>query len=91
MMNSGTAKPVAPTPSPAKKKLSYIEAREWADIEDRVARAEELLQAKQALLEDPAVVIDAERLQTALAESEAAKAAVDTLYARWAELEAKQN
>ena len=86
-----TAKPVATTPSPAKKKLSYIEAREWADIEDRVARAEELLQTKQALLEDPAVVIDAERLQTALAESEAAKAAVDTLYARWAELEAKQN
>jgi hypothetical protein len=30
-------------------------------------------------------------LQSALAEAEEAKAAVDTLYARWAELEAKQN
>jgi ATP-binding cassette subfamily F protein uup len=84
------AKPVASQP-PAKKKLSYLEAREWADIEDRIAQSEEVLQAKQSMLEDPAVVIDAARLQTALAEAETAKAAVDSLYTRWAELEAKQS
>jgi ATP-binding cassette subfamily F protein uup len=88
------AKPSAKSaaqPSSPKKKLSYLEAREWADIEDRIASAEDALQQKQSLLEDPAVAVDAVRLQTALAEAEEAKAAVDTLYARWAELEAKQN
>jgi ATP-binding cassette subfamily F protein uup len=88
------AKPTVKTaaaPSSPKKKLSYLEAREWADIEDRIASAEDALQQKQSLLEDPAVAVDAVRLQSALAEAEEAKAAVDTLYARWAELEAKQN
>jgi ATP-binding cassette subfamily F protein uup len=85
-----TAKSAAPPSSP-KKKLSYLEAREWADIEDRIASAENALQQKQSLLEDPAVAVDAVRLQSALAEAEEAKAAVDTLYARWAELEAKQS
>ncbi len=84
------AKSAAP-PSSSKKKLSYLEAREWADIEDRIASAEDTLQQKQSLLEDPAVAVDAAQLQSALAEAEEAKAAVDTLYARWAELEAKQS
>jgi ATP-binding cassette subfamily F protein uup len=80
-----------PTSTTSKKKLSYLEAREWADIEDRIAAAEEHLQLKQEVLEYPDVVIDAARLQTALAEAEEAKSAVDALYARWAELEAKQS
>ena len=84
------AKPASPA-SPSRKKLSYLEAREWADIEDRIAGAEDILRQKQALLEDPDVAVDAVRLQSALIEAEKAKAAVDALYARWAELEAKQN
>jgi len=75
----------------SKKKLSYLEAREWADIEERITAAEEALQLKQTVLEDPIVAVDAVRLQAALAETEEAKSAVDALYARWAELEAKQN
>ncbi|MBT9330801.1 ABC-F family ATP-binding cassette domain-containing protein [Paracidobacterium acidisoli] len=75
----------------AKKKLSYLEAREWAAIEERIAEAEDILRGKRALLEDSAVVTDAAKLQTALAEAEAAQQAVDTLFARWAELEAKQS
>lgn len=75
----------------SKKKLSYLEAREWSDIEEKIALAEETLKQKQALLEDPAVTVDAARLQVALAETEAAQSAVDTLYTRWAELEAKQS
>ena len=80
-----------PTSTSSKKKLSYLEAREWADIEERIATAEEALQQKQALLEDPAIAVDAERLQVALAEAEEAKSTVDALYTRWAELEAKQS
>ena len=44
----------------------------------------------QAALEDPAVASDAARLESLLDAAEAARAEVDRLYARWAELEAKQ-
>src|SRR5664279_1574102 len=72
-----------------KKKLSYLEAREYADIEDRVASAEDVLQHWRAVLEDPAVSTNAARLQEALDKQEHAQEQVDVLYARWAELEAK--
>ncbi|HEU4416054.1 MAG TPA: ABC-F family ATP-binding cassette domain-containing protein [Candidatus Angelobacter sp.] len=73
-----------------KKKLSYLEAREFAGMESRIAEAEELLQQKRAAAEDPAIATDAARLLAAHAELDAAHKAVDELYARWAELEAKQ-
>ncbi len=79
------------TASPAgKKKLSYMDARDYATIEDRIAAGEALLAEKQAVLESQEVVTDASRLQQALTEVESAQNAVDSLYARWAELEAKQ-
>ncbi len=76
--------------SGGKKKLSYMDARDYSTIEARIAAGEELLSEKKAMLELQEVVTDAARLQIALAEAEAAQNAVDTLYARWAELEAKQ-
>jgi hypothetical protein len=42
-------------------------------------------------LEDPEIVSDSRRLVTAHAEMEQAQDKVDTLYARWAELEKKKN
>jgi ATP-binding cassette subfamily F protein uup len=82
---------LAPVPVAAsgKKKLSYLEAREYAGIEAAVEAAEERLQAAREMLEDPEVAIDAERLTTALAELEKAQEAADGLYARWAELTEK--
>ncbi len=76
--------------SSPKKKLSYLEAREFETIEDRVTQAEEVLSGAHSILEDPAVATDATRLQAALAEQEKAQEAVDALYARWSELVAKQ-
>ena len=78
------------SPAPARKKLAYLEAREYATIEERIAQAEEALQAKRAQLEDPAVASDGPRLLTLHAEVEAAQKSVDELYARWSELEAKK-
>jgi ABC transport system ATP-binding/permease protein len=72
-----------------KKKLSYLEAREFAGIEDRVMAAEELVARERELVEDPAVATDAVRLQAALHAMEQAQSTLDDLYARWAELEAK--
>ncbi len=74
----------------SKKKLSYLEAREFSTIEEKVEAGEERLQAARELVEDPAVAIDPARLQAALAALDEAQEAVDALYARWAELEAKR-
>jgi ATP-binding cassette subfamily F protein uup len=76
--------------SSSKRKLSYLEAREYASIERRVAAAEEVLEAKRVQAEDPAIASDGARLVTAHAELEAVQQEVDELYARWAELEKKQ-
>ena len=92
--SSATATPI-PTPStsqPAsvgKRKLSYLEAREYAIIEDRVEAAEERLNAARDLLDDPSVATNAVALTAALHELEQAQASADELYARWAELTEK--
>jgi ATP-binding cassette subfamily F protein uup len=74
----------------AKTKLSYLEAREYVSIEDRVAEAEKVLQSKRVQLEDPAIASDGPRLLAANAELEEAQDRVDELYARWSELEKKK-
>jgi ABC transport system ATP-binding/permease protein len=82
--------PVSSKPaSPARKKLSYLEAREYATIEQRVEEAEELVRTKRAELEDPANAMDAPRLVSTQTELDAAQEALDALYERWAELEKK--
>jgi ATP-binding cassette subfamily F protein uup len=73
----------------ARKKLSYMEAREYSTIEQRLAQAEELLQAKRAVLDDPAIASDGPRLLAAQAELDEAQKAVDQLYERWHVLEEK--
>lgn len=88
--NVSALEPAVPKPATrAKKKLSYLEAREYSGIEQRIADAEQSLQARQAELEDPAIASDAPRLLSAQARMEAAKNDLDALYARWAELEEK--
>jgi ATP-binding cassette subfamily F protein uup len=77
--------------SPAKSKLSYLEAREYATIEQRVADAEHVLEAKRVQLEDPAIASDGPRLLAAQTEMKAAQNSVDELYARWSELEKKKS
>ncbi len=72
-----------------KKKLSYLEAREFASIEHRVEVSDARLAAARERVEDPAIATDAAGLQQALAELEAAQAENDDLYARWAELTEK--
>jgi ATP-binding cassette subfamily F protein uup len=79
----------AETPA-ARKKLSYLEAREYATIEQRVADAEQALQEKRAQLEDPAIASDGPRLLRAHAEMDEAQKLADELYSRWAELEQKK-
>ena len=71
------------------KKLSYVEAREYATIEERISDAEQVLQRKRAELENPAIASDGTKLVVAQAAMEEVQRDLDALYARWAELEEK--
>jgi ATP-binding cassette subfamily F protein uup len=73
------------------KKLSYLEQREWDGMEERVLAAEADLEAARSRAADPAIASDAASLQRRLGDLDAAQAAVDSLYARWAELEGKRS
>jgi len=74
-------------PTVAKKKLSYMEAREFATLEDDIVAAEQQLRALHAELEDPAVQSDAPRLQEICTRMDETQNTVNKLYARWAELD----
>ena len=73
----------------AKKKLSYLEAREFAAIEVRVEVSDARLAAAHERVENPEIATNAAALQEALAELESAQQENDALYARWAELTEK--
>jgi ATP-binding cassette subfamily F protein uup len=81
-------KPIS-TQSPAKKKLSYLESREMEGMEGRILAAEQELEALRARMQAPDVVSDGVKLPEIYQQMQAAEAKVETLYARWAELEAK--
>ena len=83
--------PAASPPAVRKKKLSYGEAREFATIEERIAAAEEDLHVKRSALEDPAISSDVGRLRRICDEMGETQKTIDRLYARWAELEKKQD
>ncbi len=79
----------AATAGVGKKKLSYLEAREFAGIEAAVEVAEQRLRLAKEIVEDPAVAVDAARLTEALTEMDVAQDEMDRLFARWAELTEK--
>jgi ATP-binding cassette subfamily F protein uup len=72
-----------------KRKLSYLDAREYATIEQRIAEAEAVLQVKRTTYEDPSIASDPSALLRANSEMLESQRMVDALYARWAELEDK--
>jgi ATP-binding cassette subfamily F protein uup len=86
---SSSTQQASAEPAPAqggKKKLSYLEAREFAAIEHLVENSDDRLAHARARVEDPQIATNAAALQKALLELDAAQHENDTLYARWAEL-----
>ena len=75
---------------PRPKRLGYREQREWDGMERAILAAERAVEACQREVDDPAIASDPTALQTRYAALEAARADVNRLYTRWAELEAKQ-
>lgn len=82
-------KPKASTPTPAKK-LSYHENRELENMEKTITDAEATLARCQADVDDPAIAVDAARLEAACHALHEAQSRLDGLFARWEELERKQ-
>jgi ATP-binding cassette subfamily F protein uup len=76
--------------SGGKKRLSYTEAREWESMEERILEAEQQLESRKSEMQEAAQAADAARLRSAYDAMELAQQEVERLYARWAELESKQ-
>ena len=73
---------------PAKKKLSYLESREYESIGQSIPSLEQALVEKRAALQD-AALNQAHLLEQKYREIEASQQELDGLYARWLELEEK--
>jgi ATP-binding cassette subfamily F protein uup len=82
-----TSRPGAPRART--KKLGYLEQRELDAMEGAILDAEAAAETARRAAEDPAIASDPGALQARYAVLDEARAEVDRLYARWAELEAK--
>ncbi|MGH7315640.1 MAG: ABC-F family ATP-binding cassette domain-containing protein [Candidatus Rokuibacteriota bacterium] len=83
----GGAKPAAPRARA--RKLGYLEQRELDGMEAAIGEAETAVETCRRAAGDPSIASDPGALQARYADLDAARAEVDRLYARWAELEAK--
>ena len=83
--------PAAPEPPEfqTRKKLSYMEQREYDTLERRIDEADTRLRVAEQRIEDPQVAVDPGALTAALSELEAAKAEHHAVYERWVELTEK--
>jgi ATP-binding cassette subfamily F protein uup len=84
-----TARGAVTATAASARRLSYRERREWEEMEGRILAAEESLAEEQRAVADPVVATDAMALAERWQRLEAARAEVELLYARWAELEGK--
>jgi ATP-binding cassette subfamily F protein uup len=71
------------------KRLGYLEQRELDAMQAAIVEAETAREMCRRAAEDPGIASDPAGLQARHAALEDARAEVDRLYARWAELEAK--
>jgi ATP-binding cassette subfamily F protein uup len=92
-----TEVPRLPRPSkpaatkPTAKRLTWAEQREWEGIEAAILAAEERLARCQEAAQDPTIATRADELAARWRDVKDAQDAVDRLFARWAELDAKRS
>jgi ATP-binding cassette subfamily F protein uup len=72
------------------KKLSWMEQREWDQMEQKVMAAEAELELYQQRLGDPGIMADRHKMTEASKQAADAQATVEKLYHRWQELEARR-
>ncbi len=71
-------------------KLSYLDQREYDEIEGKIEAGEEAQEHLQALMDLPETSADPQQLETVWADLEQAKETVEKLYERWDVLEEKK-
>lgn len=74
---------------PARKKLTYNEQRELAQMEANIEKAEAEVKRAEAAMGDPAVIADHRRMDEVCRVMGEAQARIAALYERWAELESR--
>ena len=85
------AKEASPNPALARPGLSSSERRELSQIEAKIEAAEQEVAALQKQMEDPIIASDHTKLQECWDKLPLAQERVVVLYARWEELESRQN
>ncbi len=81
---------VVPGPARSKGRLSYLDQREYDQIEDAIAAAEGRVVELEKMMERADVVSDAGKLAGCWQDLESARAEVERLYGRWDQLEEKK-
>lgn len=89
MKEARKAVPEPPSMPPTRRKLSYLEQREYDKLEMRIDEADARLRAAEQRIQADDVVTDPAALTAALTELEAAKAEHHAIYERWIELTEK--
>lgn len=82
---------VEAVPRPEKKKktgkLSYMDQREYDQMEEKILVAENRQEELEALMQDPETAADADKLHTCWQELDTVQQKITRLYNRWEELE----
>ena len=73
----------------SRKKLSYLEQREYDGMEEKIQPLEERASELEAMLADPEIAKDPEQVETCWKEQQALNQQIEQLYDRWQELEEK--
>jgi len=84
------AKRPAEKPPAAGKRMNYQERRELEGMEAKIAECEQSIAEREAQLMDPAIMSDYVRLAEVSEQLRAAQAELESLFARWEELDARQ-
>ncbi len=86
---SAPPRAASPNAPAAPKKLSYLESREWEQMESRILDAEQRLREAESELNRIEGAADPETMHRRFGALQTCQAEVEALYARWAELESK--
>ena len=71
-------------------KLSYMDQREYEQMEEKIMEAEEEKESLQALMDDPETAQNPKKLGETWEKFEALKQQIEQMYERWDKLEAKK-
>jgi ATP-binding cassette subfamily F protein uup len=71
-------------------KLSYMDQREYDQMEEKILDLEARLETLQQLMTDPEIMADPDRLAQTWQEQQHLQAEIDRLYERWNELEQRK-